>query len=199
MRALPLLSLDSSRAYISPCNRHPIAVSTRRAAAWDSVAAPAVFEAREGCFQRPWPAPSLVRSMSAGGLICPAVWRTIHGLKLDQTTGNDPPLAKPRRALLSASPRGQRQGQSPGSGVPCRHANDSSHRLRGLRWLWRFRECIIIIARIRSSLRQTRRRTLAARWNLGSRFVGPGCASLRGLGKRDAGPAGLAGLPPSWF
>ena len=34
-----------SRAYISPCNRGPIAVSTRRAAAWDSVAAPAVFEA----------------------------------------------------------------------------------------------------------------------------------------------------------
>lgn len=44
-------------------------------------------------------------------------------------------------------------------------------------------------------------------WRRGgtSRFVGPGCASLRGLGKRDAGPAGpagpagLAGLPPSWF
>lgn len=52
------------------------------------------LKAREGCFQRPWPAPSLVRSMSAEGLICPAVWRTIHGLKLDQTTitGNDPPL-----------------------------------------------------------------------------------------------------------
>ena len=93
-RCLCCLWILPSRAYISPCNRHPIAVSTRRAAAWDSVAAPAVFEACEARFQRPWPTPSLVRSMSAGGLICPAVWRAIHGLKLDQTTitGNDPPL-----------------------------------------------------------------------------------------------------------